>query len=78
MPDASDRHHLHLVIGGQLKGLEPPLHFRDPSAVEFIGAYPNYDTAYAAWKSRAQQTVDNALARYFIIDADKLLDPTHD
>jgi hypothetical protein len=27
------------------------------------------------FEARAQATVDNAHARYFIIDADKLLDP---
>ena len=75
--DSADRHHLHIVIGGELKQLEGPLEFRDPSSVEFVGAYANYDEAYRAWKARAQQTVDNAHARYFIIDANKLLEPIH-
>jgi myo-inositol-1(or 4)-monophosphatase len=74
MPDG--KHHLHIVLGGELKALEGHPHFRDPSTVVFVGAYPNYDEAYAAWKAKAQATVDNAHARFFIIDADKLLDPT--
>jgi hypothetical protein len=50
--------------------------FRDLAKVEFVGAFPNYAEAYAAWKSKAQATVDNAHARYFIIHAHKLLDPS--
>jgi hypothetical protein len=33
---------------------------------------------YAAWKAKAQATVDNAHMRYFIIHAHKLLDPHND
>lgn len=66
---------LHLVIGGELKSLEGPAEFRDLSKVDLVGAYPNYRQALAAWRGKAQQTVDNALMRYFIIHAHKLLDP---
>lgn len=66
---------MHIVLGGELKALEGPLEFRDPSKVEFVGAYGTYDDAVVAWRARAQQTVDNALARYFIIDANRLLTP---
>jgi hypothetical protein len=65
---------LHLVIGGELKevgGVE----FRDLSTVDLVGAYPNYEEAYRAWKAKAQATVDNAHTRYFIIHAHRLLDP---
>ena len=68
---------LHLVIGGELRHLDAPV-FRDLSRVEFVGAFPNYAEAYAAWKSKAQATVDNAHMRYFIIHAHKLLDPKDD
>jgi hypothetical protein len=68
---------LHLVIGGELETITSHS-FRDLSKVEFVGAFPNYAAAYAAWKSRAQATVDNAHMRYFIIHAHKLLDPTHE
>jgi hypothetical protein len=38
--------------------------------------YPNYATAYTAWKAKAQQTVDNAHMRYFIVHLHRLLDPS--
>jgi uncharacterized protein DUF4170 len=40
-----------------------------------VGIYPNYAAAHAAWKARAQQTVDNAQMRYFIVHLHRLLDP---
>jgi hypothetical protein len=69
---------LHLVIGGELKSLEGPAEFKDLTKVDLVGAFPNYNLALAAWRGRAQQTVDNALMRYFIIHAHKLLDPESD
>jgi hypothetical protein len=66
-----------IVLGGELKQLHGPLEFRDPSSVEYVGAYASYDDAVKAWRAKAQQTVDNAHARYFIIDAAKMLEPTH-
>ena len=66
-----------IVMGGELKQLDGPLEFRDPSSVEYVGAYGTYDDAVKAWRAKAQQTVDNAHARYFIIDAAKMLEPTH-
>ncbi len=68
---------LHIVVGGELKDVAD-IEFRDLSKVEFVGAYPNYAEAHAAWKAKAQATVDNAHARYFIIHAHKLLDPSTD
>lgn len=64
---------LHLVIGGELKKLDRP-EFEDLGAIDFVGAFPNYRTAYDAWKAAAQRTVDNARMRYFIIHAHRLLD----
>ena len=68
---------LHLVIGGELKDLQGT-EFRDLAQVDFVGAYPNYDSAFRAWKSKAQSTVDNAHMRYFIVHAHRLLDPDMD
>lgn len=68
---------LHLVIGGELADVQG-IEFRDLSAVDFVGAYPNYAEAFKAWKAKAQGTVDNALMRYFIIHAHKLMDPEED
>ena len=39
---------------------------------------PNYATAYTAWKAKAQQTVDNAHMRYFVVHMHRLLDPEED
>jgi hypothetical protein len=72
-----DHQLLHLVIGGELKELGGH-EFRDLAKVEFVGAFPDYATARVAWKARAQATVDNALVRYFIIHAHRLLDPHED
>jgi hypothetical protein len=68
---------LHLVIGGELADVQG-VEFRDLSKVDLVGAYPNYQEAYKAWKARAQATVDNAHMRYFIIHAHRLLDPDSD
>ena len=68
---------LHLVIGGELRHLDAPV-FRDLSKVEFVGAYGSYAEARQAWKARAQATVDNALMRYFILHAHKMIDPRGD
>jgi len=69
---------LHLVIGGELKRVDGPAEFADLKKVDFVGAFPNYNEAMAAWRGKAQSTVDNALMRYFIIHAHKLLDPEAD
>lgn len=74
---SEQRQLLHIVIGGELKALERA-EFADLSQVDFIGAFPNYQAAYDAWKAAAQRTVDNARMRYFIIHAHRLLDPDQD
>jgi hypothetical protein len=68
---------LHLVLGGELTNLEHTT-FKDLSDVEIVGLFPNYATAYTAWKAKAQQTVDNAHMRYFIVHLHRLLDPGQD
>jgi hypothetical protein len=68
---------LHLVIGGELTEMGSS-EFRDLNQIELVGVYPNYASAYAAWKGKAQQTVDNALMRYFIVHLHRLLDPAND
>ncbi|MCF6329578.1 MAG: DUF4170 domain-containing protein [Henriciella sp.] len=65
---------LHIVIGGELKNVTE-VEFEDLSKLDFVGAFPNYKTAYDAWKGAAHRTVDNAEMRYFILHAHKLLDP---
>jgi Domain of unknown function (DUF4170) len=65
---------LHLVFGGELTHLDGT-EFRDLSKLDIVGIYPNYASAYAAWKSKAQSTVDNAHMRYFVVHLHRLLDP---
>ncbi|HEY1750246.1 MAG TPA: DUF4170 domain-containing protein [Caulobacteraceae bacterium] len=72
-----DRQLLHLVIGGELRQVGVN-EFRDLAKVDFVGAFPSYSAAHTAWKAKAQATVDNALVRYFIIHAHRLLDPAAD
>lgn len=75
MPDSAQQQQLlHLVIGGELIDLERNI-FKDLDQVEIVGVYPNYATAYAAWKAKAQATVDNAHMRYFVVHLHRLLDP---
>ena len=65
---------LHLVFGGELNELGGT-EFKDLSNLDIVGMYPNYASAYTAWKAKAQQTVDNAHMRYFIVHLHRLLDP---
>ncbi|WP_320200838.1 DUF4170 domain-containing protein [Agrobacterium sp. rho-13.3] len=65
---------LHLVFGGELENLQD-VQFRDLKALDIVGIFPDYATALTVWKSKAQQTVDNAHMRYFIVHMHRLLDP---
>ena len=77
MSETEPKQLLHLVFGGELEALGS-VEFKDLDTLEIVGIYPNYATAYAAWKARAQQTVDNAHMRYFIVHMHRLLDPATD
>ncbi|WP_333815870.1 DUF4170 domain-containing protein [Tabrizicola sp.] len=64
---------LHLVFGGEL--VDPQTNvFRDVSQIHIVGMFPNYESAYRAWKGEAQRTVDNAHMRYFIAHIHRLRD----
>lgn len=65
---------LHLVFGGELESVDK-VRFSDLSALDIVGIFPNYQTAYDAWKAKAQATVDQADTRYFIVHLHRLLDP---
>ncbi|WJR67973.1 DUF4170 domain-containing protein [Neorhizobium sp. CSC1952] len=65
---------LHLVFGGELQNLEG-LQFKDLSKLDIVGIFPDYASALVAWRAKAQQTVDNAQMRYFIVHMHRLLDP---
>ncbi len=66
---------LHLVFGGELTDLES-VTFKDLSKLDIVGVFPNYATAQAAWKAKAQATVDQAQTRYFVVHLHRLLDPS--
>jgi Domain of unknown function (DUF4170) len=68
---------LHLVFGGELTSLDST-EFKDVSKLDLVGMYPNYESARRAWKAKAQQTVDQAQMRYFIVHMHRLLDPETD
>ena len=64
---------LHLVFGGEL--VDPTKSaFRDVDAIDIVGIFPDYDSAYDAWKSAAQRTVDDAHTRYYIAHLHRLRD----
>jgi len=64
---------LHLVFGGEL--IDPSKNaFKDIEAIDIVGMFPDYASAYNAWKSAAQRTVDNAHMRYFIAHIHRLRD----
>ena len=64
---------LHLVFGGEL---EDPARskFKNVNDVDLVGLFPDYESAYDAWKEASQKSVDNALVRYFIARLGKLVD----
>jgi hypothetical protein len=65
---------LHLVLGGELSSVAD-VQFKDLNKIDIVGVFPNYASAYAAWKAKAQRTVDNAEMRYFVVHLHRLLDP---
>lgn len=65
---------LHLVFGGELASLQST-EFKDLNALDIVGIFPDYASALQAWKAKAQQTVDNAEMRYFIVHMHRLLEP---
>lgn len=74
MTDTSGKQLLHLVFGGELTSLDS-VEFKDLSKLDIVGIFPNYAAAHAAWKAKAQASVDNAHMRYFVVHLHRLLDP---
>jgi hypothetical protein len=75
--DTPKKQLLHLVFGGELTSLKG-MEFRDLDNLDIVGVYPDYASAALAWKARAQQTVDNAHMRYFVVHLHRLLNPGDD
>ncbi|MCC0026524.1 MAG: DUF4170 domain-containing protein [Zhengella sp.] len=75
MTDAPEKKQLlHLVFGGELKALNSS-EFRDLDALDIVGVFPDFQSARAAWRAKAQETVDNALMRYYVVHLHRLLEP---
>ncbi len=68
---------LHLVFGGELEDVAS-VTFKDLDKLDIVGIFPNYATAYDAWRDAAQRTVDSAQTRYFIVHMHRLLEPQED
>lgn len=64
---------LHLVFGGELVSPSENV-FKNVDDIHVVGIFPDYDSAYNAWKSEAQRTVDNAHMRYYIAHLHRLRD----
>ena len=64
---------LHLVFGGELVDPQTTT-FVNPAEIHVVGIYPDYASAYNAWKAEAQRTVDDAHTRYFIAHLHSLRD----
>jgi len=64
---------LHLVFGGDLTDPSGTT-FRDVNEIDIVGIFPDYRSAYDAWKAAAHRTVDNAHTRYFIAHLHRLRD----
>lgn len=74
MADHDPKQLLHLVFGGELTSPDG-LEFKDLSKLDIVGMYPNYKAALAAWRGKAQTTVDNAQMRYFVVHIHRLIEP---
>ncbi|MES2845578.1 MAG: DUF4170 domain-containing protein [Pseudomonadota bacterium] len=64
---------LHLVFGGELVDPQKNV-FKDVKDIHLVGMFPDYASAFSAWKAEAQRTVDNAHMRYFIAHIHRLRD----
>jgi hypothetical protein len=65
---------LHLVLGGELTNIDS-MEFRDINHIDIVGVFPDYESAEKAWRAKAQQTVDSAQTRYFIVHLHRMMAP---
>jgi Domain of unknown function (DUF4170) len=72
--EAEKPQRLHLVFGGELKSLDSH-EFRDVSKLDIVGMFSDYASAERAWRTKAQQTVDSAQTRYYIVHLHRLIEP---
>lgn len=74
MSEVEPKQLLHLVFGGELTSPEG-VDFTDLKKLDIVGIYPDYKSAYEAWRAKAQGSVDNAHMRYFVVHIHKLMEP---
>ena len=74
MADHKPKQLLHLVFGGELVS-PSDITFKDLSKLDLVGMFPDYASALAAWRGKAQATVDNAQMRYFVVHIHRLIEP---
>lgn len=74
MSETTPKQLLHLVFGGELEDVSG-VSFKDPANLDIVGVFPDYASARAAWKAKAQATVDSAQTRYFVVHLHRLLEP---
>ena len=65
---------LHLGFRGELQDLDG-VRFRDIKNLDIVGIFPDYASAQAAWRAKAQATVDSAQTRYFVVHLHRLQEP---
>ena len=74
MAQSLDRMSFDTVLhGGELVTPQKNV-FRDVNDIHIVGMFPDYASAFKAWKAEAQRTVDNAHMRYFIAHLHRLHD----
>jgi hypothetical protein len=74
MSEVAPKQLLHLVFGGELTRPDH-IEFKDLSRLDIVGIFPDYKTALAAWRGKAQASVDQAQMRYFVVHIHRLMEP---
>ena len=64
---------LHFVFGGRVR--DPRGLAFDLDTVDMVGLFPDYASAYDAWRANAQRTVDDAEMKYVVVHLHRLLEP---
>jgi hypothetical protein len=77
MAEHAPKQLLHLVFGGELVATDA-IEFKDLKKLDIVGLFPNYASALAAWRGKAQASVDNAQMRYFVVHIHRLMEPDSD
>jgi Domain of unknown function (DUF4170) len=72
--ELSKKQLLHLVLGGELTELGGN-EFKDLEKIDIVGVFPNYASAYVAWKAKAQRPSTTLTCVIFIVHLHRLLDP---